>query len=129
MGQYACTCWHAGLFFTLNGEMYLPGEAILITDIGDMETGTTPALLCETKNVNSLCCTSQRFDLPSTNTAQWTFPNGDIVSRFGSNINVFYSRSQRIWLRRRNNVTTRTGSYECRVLDERTLAPVVASMH
>ena len=49
-----------GLYFTLSGTVYLPGDTILITDNGSDNTNDRSdpgsSLLCVTTNVNTRCC-------------------------------------------------------------------------
>lgn len=119
----------AGLFFTLNGEMYQPGEAVLITNIGSSTNGPgSTSLACVTTFVNTDCCRVGQFEQPATMIANWTFPNGDIVSRLQGSITASYSFDTQIRLVRRDNTTSPTGTYECRVRVGDTKQLMVASI-
>ena len=99
--------------------MYLPGEAILITDIGVFDSTNDPgrSLVCETSNVNTQCCRGS----DGGNVGEWHFPNGPMVSRnMGAPSSVDFTRSgftHQVRLNRRNNAMSPTGIYECRVPD------------
>ena len=78
-----------GLYFTLVEQIYLPGDTVLITDIGTVngtesnDTGT--ALVCVTTNINTQCC--RRSD--GGNRGEWYNPNGTIVPRGTSMLGFF----------------------------------------
>ena len=131
----------SGLYFTLNGVVYLPGETVLITDIGEVD-GQLPfrarisradpgrSLVCATRNVNTQCCRpSDDNPRMSRRIGQWHFPDGSAVFPLGFGFN-FARRgfAQEVRLERRNNVMSPTGKYECRVPDEDTLELVNASI-
>ncbi len=70
----------------MSGTVYLPGDTILITDVGDsyldgdqtnlLEPG--PSLVCVTSNVNTMCC--RGGDHPGSDpVGNWLYPNGTIV--------------------------------------------------
>ena len=68
----------SGLYFTLNGQVYLSGSTILITDVGSSifsSANPRSSLVCATNNVNTRCC-SARDGRP---TGDWYFPNGSAV--------------------------------------------------
>ena len=97
--------------------MYLPGDAVLIIDIGVFtatETGAGTSLVCVTSNVNTQCCRGA----DGGSVGEWYFPNGDIVLRNNVAGTADFSRSgftHQVRLNRRNNATGPTGVYECRV--------------
>ena len=67
-----------GLYFILNGKVYLPGDSINISNIGPQPNHReTPGstLICVTTNVNKACCTGQNAG------GEWFYPNGNIVPR------------------------------------------------
>ena len=109
----------SGLYFTLSGTFYQPGDSILIADIGAFTSSTDPgrSLVCMTSNINTQCC--RRSD--GGNVGEWYFPNGDIVPRnINSGQSADFTRSGftcQVRLNRRNNALTPTGTYECRVPD------------
>ena len=107
--------------------MYLPGDTVLITDIGIFVQAVDPvdpglSLVCFTTNVNTACCRSSdgESDGISGNVGDWYFPDGMTVPRFGAAPSADFSRSgytQQVRLNRRNNSMTPTGAFECRVPD------------
>ena len=112
----------SGLYFTLNGIVYHPGETVIITGIGDSTTDPAgSSLVCVTSNVNTECC--RNTDGPGGsggNVGEWHFPNGTMVPRNSGAPSVNFTRSgfiHQVRLNRRNNAMSPTGIYECRVLD------------
>ena len=109
-----------GLYFTLRGAVYLPGESVLITDVGAFTTGVpedaVSSLVCVTSNVNTWCCRSS----DGGRVGEWFFPDGTMLPR-----NSFYfdfSRSgytHQVRLNRRRNAQTPTGNFNCIVPDGR----------
>ena len=107
----------SGLYFTLAGTVYLPGDTVLIHDIGDfasMVDITHPgrSLVCVTSNVNTECCRGS----DGGRAGEWYFPDGYQVPRNAESED--FSRSgftQQVRLNRRNNPIGPTGAYECRV--------------
>ena len=98
----------------MGGTVYLPGDTILIADIGEFVSGTS--LVCVTSNVNSQCC--RRSD--GGNVGEWYFPNGAVVPRNSLAGSADFTRSgftHQVRLNRRNNATSPTGTFECRVPD------------
>ena len=110
----------SGLYFTLNGTVYLPGDTVFTTDIGVVNSPTDPgrSLVCVTSNVNTQCCRGS----DGGNVGEWYFPNGTIVPRNIKLNRSYYSSFTRsgfthqVRLNRRYNSMT-TGTYECRVPD------------
>ena len=101
--------------------MYLSGDTVLIYDIG--EAGFSSAevaeartsLVCHTINLNITCC---RGGGDGNRAGDWYFPNGGLVP--GNNEGLDFTRTgytQQVRLNRRNDATTPTGVFECRVLD------------
>ena len=107
-----------GLYFTLNGGVYLPGDSIPIADIGtiiDPHPGLS--LVCVTRNVNRHCCRTS----DGGNIGEWHFPNGSIVPRNRVSPHGDFSRSgydQEVRLNRRNHAMMPLGVYSCRVPNE-----------
>ena len=106
----------------LNGTVYLPGDTVLITDIGLFVRASGPvdpgtSLVCVTTNVNTECCRGS----DGGNWGEWYLPPSVIlVPRFGAAPTADFSRSgytQQVRLNRRNNAMTPTGVFECRVPD------------
>ena len=97
--------------------MYLPGDTVLITDIGVFPFPLDPddpgtSLVCVTSNVNTHCCRGT----DGGRVGEWYFPDDMQVPRNAESEN--FSRSgfkQQVRLNRRNNATGPTGAYECRV--------------
>ncbi len=116
-----------GLYFTLNGTVYLSGATIPITDVGDGFPGTInppdpgPSLVCVTSNVNTMCCRGGDHH-GSGSVGNWLFPNGTIVLGNSANPNGDFTRSphtQQIRLnRKRTDIMSPTGVYTCHVPDE-----------
>ena len=96
-----------GLYFLLNNAVILPGDSILITDIG--------RLACVTTNVNTRCCND------GTNSSEWLFPNGTVVPRDYSHLTSFFTTgsSGHINLYRGYRaISNPLGVYTCRVHSE-----------
>ena len=117
--------------------MYLPGDTVLITDIGEVgleragfgRADPGRSLVCATRNINAQCC-RPRDDNPFNNiVGEWHFPNGSVVFR-NSRARDFVRRAftREVRLERRNNVMSPTGKFECRVPDEVTGKLVNASI-
>ncbi len=109
--------------------LYIPGDTILITDVGDSfytddyynPPDPGPSLVCVTSNVITYCC--RGGDHPgSGSVGNWLFPNGTIVIGNNANPNGDFIRSshnQQIRLnRKRSDVISPTGVYTCEVPDE-----------
>ena len=100
--------------------MYLPGDTVLITDIGvslpaDPNPGSS--LVCNTANVNTHCCRGSN-NPNGGSLGDWYFSNGIIVPRPRDNPNGDFIRTgwtHQVRLNRRNNAMTPLGTYECRV--------------
>ena len=121
--------------------MYLPGDTVLITDIGEVggegngfgRADPGRSLVCATRNINTLCC-RPRDSYPSFSSriGEWHFPNGSVVfplpNYFPTHDIVRRAFTREVRLERRNNVMSPTGKYECRVPDEVTGELVNASI-
>jgi len=114
-----------GLFFSINDTIHLPGESVLISDVGPQpanrgDPGTT--LVCNSTNVNMVCCRKSDNDGVTTATAgrigEWYYPDGTVVPRPGVNV-VDFARvgdAQQIRLAREVSDSTPTlGVYMCEV--------------
>jgi hypothetical protein len=113
----------SGLYFTLNSTVYMPGDTVSITDIGVFVGGGSPAnvnpgasLVCKTEHVNTQCCRGS----DGGGVGEWFDPDGNLLPRFGDSEapNANFSRSgytHQVRLNRRNNATSPTGVFECRV--------------
>ena len=75
---------------------YLPGESVLISDIGPQPfdrsiPGST--LVCVTTNVNTACCKSDDNNAQTNATAgavgEWLYPNGTQVPHSNGNVTDF----------------------------------------
>ncbi len=113
----------------MSGTVYLPGDTIPITDVGDSYlpgSGTNqadpgPSLVCNTTNVNTMCCRGS--DNPNGGgQGNWLWPNGTIVLGNNDNFDGNFTRgrhAQQIRLnRKRPDVISPTGVYTCEVPDE-----------
>jgi hypothetical protein len=106
------------VYFTLNSAIYLPGDTVLITDIGGFVSGGNvdpgASLVCNTEHVNTQCCRG----IDGGNVGEWFDPDGNILPRFGAAPTADFSRSaytHQVRLNRRNNAMSPTGAFECRV--------------
>ena len=120
--SHCCPIPSTGLYFNLSGVVYLPGDTVLITDIGvSLLAYPNPgsSLVCNTSNVNTHCCrTKDNPNGPSL--GEWYFPNGTIVPRPRDNPNGDFITTRfthQVHLNRRNNTTTPLGTYTCVVPD------------
>jgi hypothetical protein len=111
----------------LDDTVYLPGDTVLITDIGvfvevalDIDPVDSGAsLVCMTEHVNTHCCRgSDGMNGMGGSKGEWFGPDGDQLPRFGAAPYADFSRSgyaQQVRLNRRNNAMSPTGVFECRV--------------
>ena len=97
--------------------MYLPGDTVLITDIGVAEyTNPRSSLVCITTNVNTNCCRNS----DGGNVGEWFFPDESMVPRNRDSPSSDFTRSgftHQVRLNRRNNAMTPLGTYTCVVPD------------
>jgi hypothetical protein len=84
------------LYFTLGSTVYLPGDTLLITAIGEFVAGGSPAnvdhgasLVCRTELVNTLCCRGA----DGGNVGDWFDPDGNQLPRFNVAPTADFSRS------------------------------------
>ncbi len=109
--------------------MYLPGDTILITDVGDsypLNNGANPfepgpSLVCNTSNVNKECCRGSDHS-GSGKLGDWFYPNGTvIIGNNASPVGAAVTRSShthQIRLnRKRTDILPPTGAYTCQVRD------------
>ncbi len=112
----------------MSGTVYLPGDTIFITDVGDSylpgssvnQDDPGPSLVCVTSNVNTMCCRGS--DHPDSGpVGKWFYPDGTIVIGNNANSNGDITRSYhtlQIRLnRKRTDVLFPTGVYTCEVPD------------
>ena len=98
--------------------MYLPGDTILITDIGSEDTDDRSdphsSLVCVTTNVNTQCCNSA--DNPNGGSrGEWYLPNGTIILNT-PDTNFYRTRyTQQVRLYRKNGTMSPTGVFTCEV--------------
>ena len=103
----------APVYFTLNGTVYLPGDTILITDIGTENTSDMndpgSSLVCNTTNVNTNCCR----DVDGGSKGEWLDPDGTMI--LNSTSDDFYRTryTHQIRLNRRNDAISPTGVFTC----------------
>ena len=108
-----CSGPSTGLYFTLSGTVYLPGDTILITDIGSENTTNRSdpgsSLVCITTNVNTNCCRS----IDGGSRGEWYLPNGTRILNT-PDANFYRTRyNQTVRLNRRNNAMSPTGVFIC----------------
>ena len=124
--NFMCTCVYipappnTGLYFTLSGTVYLPGDTILITEVGKFINSTQntsnpeTSLVCVTTNVNTHCCRGK--DNPNGGSrGEWYLPDGTrILNTLDAN---FYRTryTQQVRLSRRNDAMSPTGVFTCKV--------------
>ena len=106
-----------------NETVYLPGDTLMITDIGSSTYAARFAdpgssLVCISSNVNTQCCRSR----DGGNVGEWFFPNGAMVPRNSRSPGSDFTRNgftQQVRLNRRNNAVAPFGVYTCRIPDGR----------
>ncbi len=130
--QYLCTLFKysivpsSGLYFNLNGTIYLSGNTISITDVGDSFLNETikpddpgPSLVCVTSNVNTKCCRAD--DHPGIGgVGNWLYPDGNTVPGNSNNTNGFtrsYHFQQLRLNRKRHDIMFPFGVFTCVVRD------------
>ena len=109
----------------MNGTTYLPGDSVLISDIGSQpsdrsDPGST--LVCVTANVNTACCRSGDNNYITNATAgavgEWYNPDGTLVRRPSGNVSDFarigYTHQVRLE-RAVSDSTPPLGVYTCQV--------------
>ena len=126
----------------LGNNVYLPGDSVHITDIGEQQLDDRPdpgsTLVCVTTNVNTACCRGK--DNPNNQNpnggavGEWFYPDGSMVTRsntIGSSTNIFarfgYTHQVRI-----GSIGTPTGPlgvYRCDIPDGMTGTNVSASIN
>ena len=110
----------SGLYFQLNGKIYLPGEFINGLDIGlqkrdRSDPGST--LICMTENINTPCCRSR----DGANVGNWYYPNGAKVLRQQEGYSPHYYRigySNQVRLMTFHDTVNPSGNYTCSVPDQ-----------
>ena len=123
-----------GLYFLLGNNIYLPGDSVLITDIGPQPYINRPdpgsTLVCVTSNVNTPCCRGA----DGGNVGEWFDPDGSIVPRpysIGSSTNIFarYGYTHQVRIGSIGTPTGPLGAYRCDVPDGATGSNVSASIN
>ena len=109
---------NTGLFFTLNGTVYLPGDTILITNIGSENTNDRSdhgsSLVCNTTNVNIHCCNGAS-NPNGGGRGEWYLPNKNRILNTKGN-NFYRTRyNQTVRLNRGNNAMSPIGVFSCEV--------------
>ncbi len=114
----------------MSGTVYLPGDTIPITDVGDGFPGESganlddpgPSLVCNTSNVNTMCCRGSDDPPGGSGQGSWLYPDGTTVPGNSGNTERNFTRSrnaQQIRLnRKRTDVMFPTEVYTCEVPDE-----------
>ena len=109
----------------LNGEISLPGDSVLISDIGsqpDYRSYPGSTLVCVTTNTNTACCRGGDNNALTNATAgavgEWYYPDGTLVPRRSGNVVDFarigYTHQVRL-SREVSGSTPPLGVYTCRV--------------
>ena len=103
---------NTGLYFTLHGTVYLPGDTILITDIGRGNSSDPGfSLVCVTTNVNTNCCRSADGGARG----EWYLHDSTRIVNNPNN-NFYKTRyTQQVRLNRKNNAMSPTGVFTCEV--------------
>ena len=105
----------------MSGTVYLPGDTILIADIGseNNEDQSDPgsSLVCVSTNVNAHCCRSA--DNPNGGSrGEWLDPNRTRILNT-PDTNFYRTRyTQQVRLNRRNSATLPTGVFTCEIPNE-----------
>ena len=119
--------------------IYLPGDSVLITDIGEQpitrsDAGST--LVCVTTNVNTQCCRNgDKNNNPNGGAVgEWFYPDGSMVPRannIGSSTNIFarFPYTQHVRLSSVGTPTGPLGVYRCDVPNGTTGSNVSASIN
>ena len=105
-----------GLYFQIGNNIYLPGQTVNISDIGEQpnyyydrsDPGST--LICVTTNINRACC--RRSD--GGNVGEWYYPNGTIVNRLRNSPTDSFLRvgyAEQVRLLRKHDATRPLGVY------------------
>ena len=100
----------AGLYFIFNSTVYLPGDIVLITNIGRSHISQPNAglsLVCVTANVNE------------EGVGNWFFPNGSFVPNRTNTAMTRSAFAQQIRLDHNNGTILPIGMYTCEVPDGR----------
>ena len=94
-----------GIYFEINGKVYLNNSALSLTDIGE----GTSALYCRT-DMEECCATEpNRF-------GHFYYPNGVQVPIANRQHGFYRNRgNQIIRLNRREGITSPTGTYQCEI--------------
>ena len=110
-----------GLYFILGNNIYLTGESVVITDIGEQpatrsDPGST--LVCVTTNVNTACCRGS----DGGSVGDWFYPDGSMVPRsnnVGSSTNIFtrFGYTHQVRLGIVGTPSEPLGAYRCDVPD------------
>ena len=108
----------------LGNTIYLPGDSVLITDIGqlpDLRSDPGSTLVCVTSNVNTQCCRGS----DEGNVGEWFYPNGSMVPRvntIGSAVNLVarFGYTHQVRLGSVGSPTGPLGVYRCDVPDKTT---------
>ena len=109
----------------LNGVILLPGDSVLISNIGPQPANRSypgSTLVCVTTNVNTACCRNKENNGMNNATAgavgEWLYPNGTLVSRPYYNlvdfVRVGYTHQVRL-ARGESDSTPPLGVYTCQV--------------
>ena len=123
----------SGLYFMLGTTIYLPGDSVFITDIGDQPSDRSDpglTLVCVTTNVNTACCRRRDnyyyYDRPL---GEWYFPNGTTVPS-GAYSDLYRVRFiYQMRLAKANSSTGPLGAYRCEVPDGETGENVSATIN
>ena len=108
----------------LNGEILLPGESVVISDIGFQPTdrsNTGSTLVCVTTNINTACCRANDNNAHTNATAgavgEWYYPNSTLVPRPNGNVVDFarFGNTEQVRLGRLPDSTSPLGVYTCQV--------------
>ena len=113
-----------GLYFLLNGKVYLPGDSVNISDIGpqpDNHIVPGSTLVCVATNINTACCTGQNAG------GEWFYPDGIMVPRARQSTEVVdfarYGFSEQIRLGRViSDSAPPLGVYTCQIPASMTMA-------
>ena len=113
-----------GLYFTLNGRIHLPGDTILISDIGPQPANLNNAgstIVCVTTNVNTACCrdVDNPFNIHHGGAVgDWYYPDGTNITHANNDTERNFARfdfRHQLRLGRTTSGPVTLGEYRCAV--------------
>ena len=113
-----------GLYFTWNGRIHLPGDTIVISDIGPQPADLNHAgstIVCVTTNVNTACCRDvdnpNNFPLGGA-VGDWYYPDGTTIPHANNDTERNFARfdfRHQLRLARTTSGPVTLGEYRCAI--------------